>query len=126
MHATLIRQEDAPRFEVHGAKVVGYASPSRGSGSVAVWRVTLEAGAQSPLHSLDVDEVFVCLRGAAEFALGAQRLQVREGDALTVLAGTQFRFTVLGADAFEAVACVRAGCQATVGDGAPFSPPWAL
>jgi quercetin dioxygenase-like cupin family protein len=126
MGATLVRQEEAPRFDVHGAKVVAYASPSRGSQSLATWRVTLDVGAASPLHSLDVDEVFICLGGAAEFELGDKKLTVRAGDALTVAAGTQFRFTVVGAQAFEAVACVRAGLTARVGDGAPFTPPWAL
>jgi mannose-6-phosphate isomerase-like protein (cupin superfamily) len=126
MGATIVRKEEAPQFDVHGAKVVGYASPSRGSGSVATWRVTLDAGAASPLHTLDVDEVFVCLGGTADFDLGGEQLTVRAGDALTVTAGTWFRFSVRGDAPFEAIACVRAGCQARVGDGAPFTPPWAL
>jgi quercetin dioxygenase-like cupin family protein len=126
MVATLVRAEDAPRFDVHGARVVAYASPSRGSGSLATWRVTLDAGAASPQHSLDVDEVFICLRGRAEFQLGDQKLLVSPGDGLTVAANTTFRFKVVGAEAFEAIACVKAGCQARVEGGAPFSPPWSI
>jgi quercetin dioxygenase-like cupin family protein len=125
MKATLVRQEEAPRFDVHGAHVVAYASPSRGSQSLATWRVTLEAGATSPLHSLDSDEVFLCLSGSAEFEVGADRLTVRKGDGITVAAGTPFRFRVLGDAPFEAFACVKAGCQAQVEGGAPFAPPWA-
>lgn len=106
--------------------MVAYASPSRGSQSLATWRVTLEAGATSPLHALDGDEVFLCTGGSAEFELGAERITVRAGDALTITAGTWFRFTALGGAAFEALACVPAGLQARVGDGAPFTPPWAI
>src|SRR4051812_8686952 len=109
MGATLVRAEEAPRFETHGAKVVGHASPSRGSASIATWRVTLDAGAKSPRHSLDVDEIFVCLRGGAQFHVGDQTLQVKPGDTLTVAAGTDFHFVVAGPDPFEAIACVRAG-----------------
>src|SRR4051794_8983437 len=116
MGATLVRQEEAPRFDVHGAKVVGYASPQRGSQSLATWRVTLDAGAASPLHTLDVDEVLVCLGGSAEFDVGGERFTVRAGDAVTITAGTWFKFSVRGEAAFEAIACVRAGCQARVGD----------
>jgi quercetin dioxygenase-like cupin family protein len=126
MGATLVRQEEAPRFDVHGAKVVAYASPSRGSKSLATWRVTLDAGAASPLHSLDGDEVFIVLSGAADFELDGKKLAVRAGDALTVAAGTTFRFTAVGALPFEAIACVNTGLKARVEDGAPFAPPWAL
>lgn len=126
MGATLVRQEEAPRFEVHGARVVAYASPSRGSQSLATWRVTLDAGAASPLHSLDGDEVFIVLSGEARFELDGRTLAARAGDALTVAAGTKFRFTVTGSAPFEAIACVKAGIQARVEDGAPFAPSWAL
>jgi mannose-6-phosphate isomerase-like protein (cupin superfamily) len=126
MGATLIRASDAPSFDVHGAKVIAYASPSRGSGSLATWRVTLDTGAKSPRHSLDVDEVFVCLGGAAEFHVGTQTLRVAAGDAITVAAGTEFDFAALGAEPFEAFACVRAGARARVEGGEPFEPPWAV
>jgi quercetin dioxygenase-like cupin family protein len=126
MGATLVRQEEAPRFDVHGAKVVAYASPSRGSKSLATWRVTLDAGAASPLHSLDGDEVFIVLGGAADFQVDGKTLAVRAGDAITVSAGTKFRFTAAGGAPFEAIACVTAGVQARVEDGAPFAPSWAL
>src|SRR4051794_2606474 len=126
MGVTLIREDEAPRYTVHGAKIVGYASPSRGSGSLATWKVTLDAGAQSPLPSLDVDEVFICLRGAAEFRFGGESRSMAAGDCLTVTGGTPFQFMVVGSEPFEAVACVRAGCRATVEGGAPFAPRWAV
>ena len=126
MAATLIRKQDAPRFEVAGAEVTGYASPSRGSGSLAAWRVALRPGASSPVHSLETDEVFIALRGQAEFHLDGQVLSVGAGDGLTVAAGTSFRIVVTSAEGFEAAACVPAGSRARIGDGEPFAPPWAV
>lgn len=125
MAPTLVRKEDAPRFEVHGAQVVGYASPSRGSPGLSAWRVSLDPGAQSPLHALEGDEVFLALRGEAEFRFAGETVRVRAGDGLTVPAGTTFAIATVGDGSFEAVACVQAGTRASVGGGAPFLPPWA-
>jgi hypothetical protein len=66
MAATLIRAAEAPRFEVHGAQVVGYASPARGSASLAAWRLSLSPGVASPLHQLSgtmpIDVLLACVR----------------------------------------------------------------
>jgi mannose-6-phosphate isomerase-like protein (cupin superfamily) len=127
MKATLIRSEDAPRFEVHGARVTAYASPSRGSPGLCAWRVELSPGVDSPLHSLETDEVFVALRGRATFEMGGEMVPVRAGDALTVPEGTSFRIRCpAGAEPFEAIACVRAGAKARVEEGEPFLPAWAV
>lgn len=125
MAATLIRKDQAPRFELPGTQVTGYASPSRGSQSISAWRLELAPGAVSPVHSLETDEVFIALRGAAEFHLDGRVLRVAAGDGLTVCAGTSFKIAVVSEGAFEAAACVPAGCRARIGDGEPFAPPWA-
>jgi quercetin dioxygenase-like cupin family protein len=127
MAATLIRAAEAPQFEVHGAKVVGYASPARGSASLAAWRLSLSPGAASPLHQLSVDETFIVLRGAADYEVDGSVLRVGAGDGVTVPANTSFRIRAAGDEPFEAVAAVpleREGCQARVEGGPPFAPPW--
>ncbi len=125
MKPILLRKDDAPRFDVHGASITGYASPSRGSAALAAWRVELAPGTASPLHSLEVDEVFVVLRGAAEFQVSGEAFRAAAGDGVTVPAGTEFRIAAVGDQPFEAVACVPAGCRARVAGGEPFVPPWA-
>ena len=125
MGARLIRAEEAPHFEVEGAQVVGYASPSRGSMAVSTWRVVLGAGVSSPVHQLTVDETFIALEGAAEYHVGTRVYQVRAGDGFTVEAGTAFRIANTGLVPFQAVVCVPAGAQAQIGEGQPFIPPWA-
>jgi quercetin dioxygenase-like cupin family protein len=127
MAATLIRAAEAPHFEVHGAEVVGYASPARGSASLAAWRLSLSPGAASPLHQLSVDETFIVLRGAADYEVEGNVLRVNTGDGVTVDANTSFRISAVGDQPFEAVAMVPMGrdrCEARVEGGLPFAPPW--
>jgi mannose-6-phosphate isomerase-like protein (cupin superfamily) len=124
MAATFIRAADAPRFEVHGAQVIGYASPTRGSQSVATWRLVLAPGLESPHHQLSVDETFVVLTGSAEFEVDGAKVRVGAGDGVTVQANTSFRIRAVGDTSFEAIACVPQGCEARVEGGAPFRPPW--
>jgi quercetin dioxygenase-like cupin family protein len=127
MAATLIRAAAAPHFEIHGAQVVGFASPTRGSASLAAWRLSLSPGTASPLHQLNVDETFIVLRGAADYEVDGTVLRVDAGDGVTVQANTSFRIRAIGDQPFEAVVVVpmgREGCEARVEGGPPFAPPW--
>jgi len=121
----LIRKQEAPRFNLEGVEVFGYASPSRGSADISLWRLVLAPGAQSPVHALTAGEIFVCLSGEAEFDLEGERLVLRQGDALSVPPGAPFVVRNAGAAPFEALACMPAHGQAVVAGGAPFTPPWA-
>jgi mannose-6-phosphate isomerase-like protein (cupin superfamily) len=123
---TLLRNADAPRFGHDGTSVTGYASPSRGSATVSAWRIILEPGAGSPLHELTHDEAFIALRGQATVSLAAEELTLAAGDGLSVPPATPFRIRNDGTEPFEAIACMAAGGKARVGDGEPFTPPWAV
>ena len=124
--AMLIRADDAPRFGQDGFSMVGLAAPSRGCATVSAWRLAGEPGAASPVHRLTSDEVFVVLRGAVEFTVGdGEPVVARAGDAVAVPPGVDFHLANRGDEPFEAVACMAAGGQAQVGDGGPFTPPWA-
>jgi quercetin dioxygenase-like cupin family protein len=120
----VITDQDAPRFDLGGTHVVGLASPARGSSENSAWRLTLDAGAASPPHTLDREEIFVALGGQAVARLGDRTERVGSGDALIVPPGVEFTLEA-GADAaFEAVVCMPAGGTASV-DGAVAVPPWA-
>lgn len=123
---TLIQHDSAPVFDAGGATITGYAAPSRGAKQVSLWRIELAPGSSSPLHEIDVEEVFLGLDGRATFVIGDSVSVVAAGDCLVLPAGTPFTLTA-GSDApFRAVACMPAGGRATVlPDGASFVPPWA-
>lgn len=121
---TVISGASAPEFRAAGTHVVGLASPSRGAKDTSVWRVTLDAGAASPTHSLEREEVFVALAGTAVANIDGVEHQIGAGDALIVPSDTPFSLASSGDAVFEAICCFPVGARAVV-DGNAFTPPWA-
>jgi mannose-6-phosphate isomerase-like protein (cupin superfamily) len=121
----LIPGKAAPPFAVGGTTITGYAAPSRGATEVSLWRIELSPGASSPLHQMDVEEVFLGVSGSAVAVIDGTESTVGAGDCLILPARTPFTLTA-GAEAFQAVACMTAGGQATMlPGGETFLPPWA-
>ncbi|WGS53884.1 cupin domain-containing protein [Paraburkholderia sp. D15] len=120
-----IASADAPSYSMHGASFTGLASPSRGATENSVWIVTLHFGANAVTHRLSREETFVCIEGRALAQVGDETFEVTEGSALVVPANTDFKLSNPDATPFRAVAVLPVGGQAMIGDGAPFTPPWA-
>ena len=122
----LITRHAAPPFAVGGTTITGYAAPSRGATEVSLWRLELSPGSSSPLHQMDVEEVFLVVDGEAVAVVDETRSTIGEGDCLIVPARTPFTLTAGDNRPFLAVACMTAGGRATMlPDGATFVPPWA-
>lgn len=122
----LISQQSAPPFAAGGTTITGYAAPSRGATTISLWRVELEPGSSSPLHQMDVEEVFLGLEGSAVVEVDGRQTTVAAGDCLILPATTPFTLTAGPDQPFRAVACMPAGGQACMlPDGATFVPPWA-
>ena len=120
----VITDSAAPRFDVEGTHVVGLASPSRGATETSTWRLRLDPGSASPPHSLDREEIFVALAGAAEARFGDATERVRGRRRAGRPRGPRVRDRKPRPSAFEAVVVLPAGARATV-DGARVVPPWA-
>jgi len=125
MPETVIRHDDAPRFGDEGTEITGYASPTRGSDAVSAWKVVLHPGAASPVHQLTDTEAFITLRGRGTFAFDGRRHELAAGDAICVPPHTPFHLANEGEEPFEAICCMAATGQGQIGDGEPFTPPWA-
>lgn len=125
MTETIIRRDDAPRFGDAGTDIRGYASPSRGFDGLAAWRVRLHPGAASPVHTLTKGEVFLALEGSGRFEVAGRAHDVAAGDAICVPADVPLRLANVADSPFEAVCCMPAGGMGKIGDGEPFTPPWA-
>jgi mannose-6-phosphate isomerase-like protein (cupin superfamily) len=122
----LITSANAPRFEQDGTTAVGYASPSRGTHDLSLWRVAVAAGHSSPPHSLSHEEVFLAVAGSATATLGERRVEFTAGDCLVVPPGVAFTLTA-GDQGVEAVCAMAAAGQATIlPDGPTLTPPWAV
>ena len=123
----LITHEVAPPYSADGTTITGYAAPSRGASQVSLWRVELAPTASSPLHPMDVEEVFLGLEGEAIAIINDTETTVRAGDCLILPAETPFTLTAGASGPFRAVACMTAGGRATMlPDGNAFVPPWAV
>jgi quercetin dioxygenase-like cupin family protein len=120
----VITPEQAPVFDAPGATITGLASPSRGAGDVAAWRVRFAPGHASPLHSLDREEVFVVLEGAVTARFADHSETARAGGALIVPSGVEFSLVAESGPA-EAVCMLPVGGTALL-DGERIVPPWAV
>jgi quercetin dioxygenase-like cupin family protein len=123
----LILGQAAPPYEAGGTTITGYAAPSRGATEVSLWRIELAPTTSSPLHQMDVEEVFLCLDGRAVATVDDIETTVDAGDCLILPARTPFILTAGPDEPFRAVACMTAGGRATMlPDGSSFVPAWAV
>ena len=120
-----IRAAEAPKFDLPGIEFTGLAAPSRGSGQLCTWLITVAPGLDSPqAHTLDRDEVFMVVSGAVRLHPDADPL--RAGDAAVVPAGSPIRLSNPGDVPAAAYVAVLADFHAAGADGTPIpSPPWA-
>ena len=94
---------------------------------MSLWRIELAPSSSSPLHQMDVEEVFLCLEGRAVVTVDNVQDSVCAGDCLILPPATPFILTAGPGEPFRAVACMSAGGRATMlPDGATFVPPWAI
>lgn len=122
----VIRAAEAARFELTGTEFTALAAPSRGSGDVCTWRITVAPRhvADQP-HTLDRDEVFMVTAGTMRLASGGELLG--PGDAAVVPAGSPILVENPGDEPARAYIAIGAGFTATMADGTEVgTPPWAL
>ena len=120
----LVRNDEAPIYNLYGVYVRGLAAPSRGSRETSVWRLRLPPGAPGAPHSVDREEIFVALSGRALATIERTQHELVPGDTLIVPAGLTFSLANPGGEAFEALAVAPAGVRAQLPGGEPFAPPW--
>lgn len=121
----LIRACDAPVFDLPGITFTALAAPSRGSGQVCAWLLTVDAGLESPeAHTLDRDELFLVVEGEVRLAPGGP--VAGPGDVVVVPAGEPIQLENPGTVPARVHVAITAGFTATTADGAAIgTPPWA-
>jgi mannose-6-phosphate isomerase-like protein (cupin superfamily) len=121
----VITATEAPRFQLEGVEFTGLAAPSRGSGQVCTWRITVAAGLESAqAHTIDRDEIFMVTSGVIKLA--PEGALIRAGDAVVVPAGSPIQLSNPGSEPAGAYVVIPAGFSATMADGTPIgTPPWA-
>lgn len=120
----VIDRQDQRSHELSGTRFHTLASPSLGSQETCVWRVVLEPRTPGRPHRLTREEIFVVLAGAATASLDGTPQALAAGSTLVLPAGVELSLET-GEEALEAIVCLPVGGQGIVGDGEPFTPPWA-
>jgi mannose-6-phosphate isomerase-like protein (cupin superfamily) len=121
----VLRAPAAPTHDLGHSRFTSLATPSRGSTDTSVWMVEITPGAPAAPHSLTREEVFVVLEGTASVRIAGSDGQAEAGDAIVVPAGVEFELANAGTAPLRLVCCLPVGGQGVIGDGAPFTPPWA-
>ena len=121
---TVIRDADAPRFQLPGVEFTGLAAPSRGSADICTWRLSVAPGRDEPEpHTLDQDEIFMVLSGTVRVTPDGPEL--RPGDAMVVPAENPIALVNTGDTPAELYIAIRSGFVGTMADGTKIRPPWA-
>jgi mannose-6-phosphate isomerase-like protein (cupin superfamily) len=115
-----------PTHQLPGAAFTALATPSVGSVDTAVWEVRLEPGHPARPHTLTRQEVFVVLSGTGTASLDGVQHPLQPGDVLVVPVATEFALAAAGVEGLVALCCLPVGGQVVIGDGDPFTPPWAV
>ena len=121
---SMIKADEAPRFELPGIQFTGLAAPSRGSGELCTWRIRVAPGLDSPdPHTLDRDEVFMVLAGSVRITPHGP--VAGPGDVVVVPAGDPIQLSNPGDSTAEVYVAITAGFTGTLADGTSVRPPWA-
>jgi quercetin dioxygenase-like cupin family protein len=115
----------APTHELGSTRFTSLATPSRGSAETSVWRIEIAPNTPATPHSLTREEVFVVLDGQAAVRIGAEESTARAGDAIVVPADVELALANESDRPLQLLCCLPVGGQARLGEGSPFTPPWA-
>lgn len=122
----VVRAADIPEFELMGNHMRGLATPSRGAAEVAVWRGVTEAGATTPPHTHDHEEVVVVLAGSGSASMGGEHVELSPGDVVIVPANTLHQLDgPADGEPLDAVAAMPLGTRTFLPDGEELQAPWA-
>lgn len=110
--------------EIPGARFETLASPSLGSEETSVWRLRLEPHTPGVPHRVTREEIFVALDGSATASLDGEAVSLVAGSSLILPPDVELALAT-GADGFQAIVCMPVGGQGRLGEGEPFTPPWA-
>ncbi len=121
----VIRPPAGPTHTLPGTRFTSLATPSRGTRESSLWRVEIDEATAATPHTLTREEVFLVVRGTAAVRVGTDESRAAQGDAIVVPAGEPFTLANAGDATLELLCWLPVGGQAQIGDGPPFTPPWA-
>ena len=121
----VIRGSQAETFSVQGNHMTRLIAPSIGASEVMAWRATMDAGAASPPHRHDHEEIVVMLSGTLLAKIGEQEAVLTPGDACLIPASTLHQVINTGTDPCSMLITMQVGTRFLRPDGSETpAPPW--
>lgn len=120
----VVRKGDNRNTATPSATMTTFASPTLGAAASALWRVDMTPGSAGPVHTIDSEQIWTVIDGAATFDIADESHQVDAGDTVVIPAALPRRVCADPDRGCVAVVAGTAGATARVGDGDPVVPPW--
>ncbi len=96
-----------------------------GLASIEMWRQTIAAGAATPVHRHDCEEVIVCLKGAAVCHYNGEQYRFKEDETLVIPAGVTHQICNDGdGDLYIMAALAMAPVRVETPDNQHMALPW--
>lgn len=114
-------REEETRFTLLGNHIAGLA-PSGETPNVEVWRARMDAGAATPLHRHDYEEIVVVLSGRGRAVVGNQEVSFAPGDTLVLPAGELHQ--IFSETESESIAVMPRRSVIRAADGEVLNLPW--
>jgi quercetin dioxygenase-like cupin family protein len=118
----LYHRDQDQTYELNGNHMSGVATPSRGAASVEVWRGTMDAGAATPPHQHEHEEVVLVLAGHGRAVVDGREVRYQAGDTVILPPGKVHQ--IFADSATELVAAMPLASPICTPDGAPLDLPW--
>lgn len=81
---TIVRGNNAEKFEVPGVVVKKMAAPSTGANEILMFHAELQPGALNPTHVHDHEEIVYCMSGTMKGTIGDLEVELQAGDTMIV------------------------------------------
>lgn len=107
---------------LHGNHVAGVATPTSGARGVEMWRGRMDAGAATPPHGHDTEEVVFFLSGSGRATVGEREVRYEPGDTLILPAGEVHQ--IFAETPSEFVSAMPGGGTVRLPDGEVLDLPW--
>lgn len=119
---TVFRNEQNQIHSLMGNHVAGVATPTSGAREVEVWIGRMDAGAATPPHSHDTEEVVVFLKGSGRASVGDRQVSYQAGDTLILPSGQVHQ--IFAESESEFVSAMPLGGTVRLPDGGVIELPW--
>ena len=118
------RAADHPLYEIGGNAVTSLAAPARGADEAALFQIELPAGGGLPPHRHDHFDVFTVTAGGGMVHLGAEVVELAQGDSV-VVPPDELHWLEAGESGATIVVTMLAGTKLIrEDDGTVIVPPW--